>query len=161
MIRLSGSQREAIERHGVETYPHECCGFLIGKIEGEVRHIAEVRPAANEWDDAQRSQYGVATDDPEASQRRRYLITPKESLRADLDARRRGLDVIGFYHSHPDEPARPSEFDREHGAWPGFAFIIVSVRQGKAVEINGWVLVEDRSRFEPLPIESTPAAGGG
>jgi proteasome lid subunit RPN8/RPN11 len=159
MIRLSASQYEAIERHGQETYPDECCGFLIGKIEGEVRQVAEVRPAANAWDEAPENRFGIAPEDAEESQRRRYLISPSDWLRADLDARRKGLDVIGLYHSHPDAPARPSEFDREHGTWPGFAFIIVSIRQGKAAEMNAWVLVEDRSRFEALSIESTPATG--
>ena len=80
-------------------------------------------------------------------QRNRYLISPEDVARADREAGKLGLDIIGFFHSHPDHPARPSETDREF-AWPNISFVIMSVRQGRAMDVRSWVLRDDRSAFD-------------
>ena len=118
VLRLSAALAEAIRAHGRETYPHECCGFLLG-APGEAREIAR------------------ASNAREDSPQNRYLIPPIEFVRVQRDADARGLDVIGFYHSHPDHPARPSAFDREH-AWPGYAYLIVSVAKGQPDDLRGF-----------------------
>jgi len=117
-LRIPAALAEAIRVHGRETYPHECCGFLLG-APGEVREIAR------------------ASNAREDSPQNRYLIPPVEFVRVQRDADARGLDVIGFYHSHPDHPARPSAFDREH-AWPGYAYLIAAVEGGLPGELRGF-----------------------
>lgn len=139
MIHLTPEQREQIAAHGERTYPHECCGFLIGRREGDQKRVEEVRPAGNARDD---------------SPQNRYLIQPEEMLHAERDARRAGREILGFYHSHPDVPARPSQYDLEH-AWPVYSFLIMSVQQGKTRDMHSWVLLDDRSRFEEETIEVT------
>ncbi len=119
--------------HAAADYPHECCGFLVGTPEGDDRvTLARTVPAANTRDD---------------SPRNRFEIDPGELVKTDRAARAEGLGVVGFYHSHPDAPAVPSEFDREH-AWPGYCYVIVSVRGGESVEMRNWRLREDRSGFD-------------
>lgn len=132
MIQLTPAQRAQMTGHGEQSYPHECCGFLIGRREHERKQVEEVRPAGNARED---------------SPQNRYLISPEEMFRAERDARRAGQEILGFYHSHPDVPARPSQYDLEH-AWPVYSFLIMSVNQGRATEMHSWVMVEDRSRFE-------------
>jgi proteasome lid subunit RPN8/RPN11 len=122
-----------IQRHGEATYPHECCGFLLGRVESDRRIVQQIRAAPNQRND---------------SPQNRYEISPQDYLRIDREARDSGLDIIGFYHSHPDHPARPSAFDLEN-AWPGLVYVIVAVNQGKAGAITAWLLSDDRSRFLP------------
>ena len=136
MLRLRQMQREAMTAHGERTYPHECCGFLIGTRQEARKRVEAVRPAGNARED---------------SPQNRYLIPPEEMLRAERDARRAGQEILGFYHSHPDVPARPSSYDLDH-AWPVYSFLIMSVNQGRATEMHSWLLEEDRSRFEEEPI---------
>ena len=136
MVQLTAAQREQMTAHGERTYPHECCGFLIGRQQGGRKRVEEVRPAGNARDD---------------SPQNRYLISPEEMFRAERDARRAGQEVLGFYHSHPDVPARPSQYDLDH-AWPVYSFLIMSVNQGQATDMHSWVMVEDHSRFEEEPI---------
>ncbi len=138
-LKLTPAGLDAIRRHGEETYPHECCGFLLGHEGPEGREVARLVRAENERDDF-----------PE----HRYLISPEAYLRAELAAREEGREILGFYHSHPDHEARPSNFDREH-AFPGLSYVIVSVWEGKAEKVRSWVLAEDRSRFDPEPLESS------
>jgi len=129
---------ETIGRHAAASYPEECCGFLIGQENGvETTVVARVLSAGNERAD---------------SRHNRYLIHPETVLAAHKEARALGLDVMGYYHSHPDHPARPSEFDREH-AWPGLSYVIVSVEQGQVAETRSWRLSEDRERFDEETIE--------
>ena len=118
--------------HAAADYPHECCGFLVGMSNGDAVTLARTVPAANTRDD---------------SPRNRFEIDPGEMVRTDRAARAEGLGVVGFYHSHPDAPAVPSEFDREH-AWPGYCYVIVSVRGGEPVDVRNWRLREDRSGFD-------------
>jgi len=125
-----------IQGHGEAAYPHECCGFLLGRVEANRRMVLQTRAAPNQRAD---------------SPQNRYEISPQDYLRVDREARETGLDIIGFYHSHPDHPARPSAFDLEN-AWPGLVYVIVAVNHGKAGAITAWVLSDDRSRFLPEEI---------
>jgi len=131
-VVLSAGDVESIHRHAAASYPEECCGFLIGRADAASTMVERVAPAGNERED---------------SRHNRFLIHPEAVLAAHKEARALGLDVVGYYHSHPDHPARPSEFDREH-AWPGLSYLIVSVRSGAVAEARSWRLTDDRERFE-------------
>lgn len=136
-ILVSPRDLEAMGRHAEGSYPEECCGFLIGRVKGEETAVERIVAVANERQD---------------SRHNRFLIQPETVLAAHKEARAAGLDVVGYYHSHPDHPARPSEFDREH-AWPGLSYLIVSVQGGKVAEARSWRLSDDRDRFEEEAIE--------
>jgi proteasome lid subunit RPN8/RPN11 len=123
---------QTIGRHASICYPEECCGFLIGRCHSGAAFVERVLSAGNERED---------------SRHNRYLITPETVLAAHKEARSLGFEVVGYYHSHPDHPARPSDFDREH-AWPGVSYLIVSVEQRKVVDARSWRLGEDRESFE-------------
>jgi proteasome lid subunit RPN8/RPN11 len=131
MIRLTAAQRREIEAHGEETYPHECCGFILGQEEAGVKVVHRVERAQNARED---------------SPQNRFLIPPEAMLKADREARQAGLSILGFYHSHPDVPARPSQFDRDN-AWPWYSYLIVSVRAGAAAELNAWIVHEETEPF--------------
>lgn len=135
-IHIPKSLVEQINRHGEMDYPHECCGFIYGRVSEDERHITELRMQSNERED---------------SRENRFLITPDEFLLAERYARKTGLDMLGVYHSHPDHPAIPSEFDREH-AWPWYTYLIVSVNEGEAGVLKGWQLREDRSGYDELEL---------
>lgn len=132
-LTLLPRHRLAVETHAAKSYPEECCGVLIGRPLGDGRGtlVERVLPVDNERQD---------------SRNNRYLIHPETVLAAEKEARRLELDVVGYYHSHPDHPARPSEFDREH-AWPGLSYVIVSVVDGEAEDTRSWRLDDDRARF--------------
>ena len=138
---ISAEHLERIRRHGCEDYPNECCGLLIGRIDNGNRLVTELLPMGNSREDF--------------SKRNRYLISPIELLRADRDAQKRGLDILGIYHSHPDHPARPSEYDREH-ALPWYSYIIVSVNGGTAGDLASWNLRDDRSAFDREGLAGDP-----
>jgi len=131
---------KAIHQHGEEAYPEEGAGLLLGKADEEAKRVAKILPLANTREDAARHN--------------RYLLNPQDYLHGEMEAARLGLDVLGVFHSHPDHPNRPSEFDREW-AMPWFSYLITSVQQGKAVESRSWLLAEDRSAFseENIAIE--------
>ncbi|HSB09230.1 MAG TPA: M67 family metallopeptidase [Blastocatellia bacterium] len=131
-IRVKKEHLDSIRKHGEQTYPYECCGFLLGTREGETNVLAEAYPAENERKDSRET---------------RYLITPEQSRRADAYARERGLGVIGYYHSHPDHPAAPSAYDLDHSCWPGESYIIVAVEKGKAAALNSFTK-PDYTSFE-------------
>jgi len=130
-IILEKTHLTAIQQHGEATYPHECCGFLFGRIEENHRVVEQTRRAQNHRGD---------------SPHNRYEISPQEYMRAERLATEAGLEIIGFYHSHPDHPARPSQFDLEN-AWPGLVYVIVGVSAGQADKMTAWVLADDRSQF--------------
>jgi len=140
MIALNEQQLKEIRRHGERDYPHECCGLMIGRFgrEGH-KEIAEIYPISNARE--------------EEAKRNRFLIRPEELMRGERYARERGLDVVGFYHSHPDHPAEPSTYDLEH-AWPTYSYIIVSVREGRATDLLSWEMEADRSKFNLEQIQS-------
>lgn len=146
MSRLVISPRHlhAVERHAEGAYPEECCGVLIGhRLEdGEEGYLVErLLPAANDRED---------------SRHNRFLIRPETILAAEKEARGLGLEIIGYYHSHPDHPAVPSEFDREH-AWPGVSYLIASVEEGRVAVSRSWRLADDRTRFEEETLASLAA----
>lgn len=128
-LRVEESQLTAIKRHGHRIYPDECCGALLGPKAGEVTEA-----------------YALDNTFPDGK-RRRFLVGPEEYRRAEARATETGLQLLGFYHSHPDHPAEPSQFDLDH-AWPNMSYLIVSVRQGQAKEARSWRLKADRSAFE-------------
>lgn len=129
---------ERIRTHGQAAYPEECCGFLLGQATS----------------DGNRASTTLRVDNTQEEEReRRYLISPDHYLRADREARRRGLDIIGIYHSHPDHPAEPSETDLAWATFPGYTYVIVSVRGGEPAELTAWSLAPDRSRFLREEIE--------
>lgn len=133
MLSLSPGQAQVIRLHAKQEYPHECCGALLGQVMGnDVRWVEEVVPVANEQ---------------EENRERRFLITPEQMMALERRAREKGLKVLGFYHSHPDHPARPSEYDREQ-ALPWYSYLILSVQKGKPAEMHCWRLLDDRSDFE-------------
>jgi len=127
-LHLPESVVRAIRLHGEETYPHECCGALIGRG----RDVTATVPLPNTT---------------EEGPRRRFLVRASDYQLAERRAGELGGDLLGFYHSHPDHPARPSQFDLDH-AWPTFAYVIVSVAAGTARDVTAWWLKEDRSTFE-------------
>jgi proteasome lid subunit RPN8/RPN11 len=131
-LTLPAHVRDAIRAHGAETYPHECCGALIGR-DGVATH-------------------GVALPNmTEEGPRRRFLVRPSDYRDAERRASEAGAELLGFYHSHPDHPARPSQYDLDH-AWPFFSYVIVSVRAGAAEEMTSWRLRDDRSAFDEEPL---------
>ncbi len=132
MVYLAEEHIKQIEAHGERTFPYECGGMLIGRFENGKKTVVELLPMEN-----------AAS---ESEQHNRVLITPKDVLRAERFAREKRLDVVGYYHSHPDHPAVPSQFDLDH-ALPVWTYIIVSVEQGKAVDVRAWEMENDRSRF--------------
>ena len=118
----------AIRAHGQETYPHECCGALVGR-DGLVTAVVALPNTTEE------------------GPRRRFLVRPTDYREAERRATEIGAELLGFYHSHPDHPARPSQYDLDH-AWPTFAYIIVAVAQARAADMTVWFLKDDRSSFE-------------
>lgn len=132
MISLSKENIERIEQHGEQTFPFECGGMLIGHFAADgVKTVSETFPLENS-----------SVED----QKNRVLISPKDVLRAERYARERKLDVVGYYHSHPDCAAVPSQYDLDH-ALPVWSYIIVSVLQGKAADVCSWEMENDRSKF--------------
>src|SRR6185295_6616244 len=126
MIRVSQSAYASLRQHGEETYPHECCGVLLGQMDDDgVRTVTSVARAGN-----------TRTD----SAHNRYNIDPKELIHIQREGRQRGEDIIGFYHSHPDHPARWSPTDLAEAHWFGCSYVITAVEKGKAVVTNSFEL---------------------
>lgn len=130
---------QRIREEGQAAYPDECCGVMIGRDQGDRRLVERLEPVPNVWNEAER--------------RRRFEIDPRDLMRIDKAAGEAGQIVIGFYHSHPDHPARPSETDRERG-WPFYSYVIVSIAQRKAEDMTCWVLSEQTELFERQLIEN-------
>ena len=141
-LRVPEALVQRIHAHGVETYPHECCGALMGKDGETAREVVELLPLANRRND---------------SPRNRFEVTAEDVQMAEKKASELRLEVVGWYHSHPDAPARPSEFDREH-AWPWYSYIIVSVQQREPRDTTSWRLRDDRSAYDSEAIESVAEA---
>ena len=138
MIRIDQKQIEEIREHGVRDYPYECCGLLLGRYDAEGKVVRETYPISNARE--------------ESAKRNRFLIEPVELMRGERYARDHDLEVVGFYHSHPDSPARPSQYDLEH-AWPTYSYIIVSTRADEATDLFSWEQEPDRSRFNQEEIK--------
>jgi proteasome lid subunit RPN8/RPN11 len=139
---LTPDQVRQIEAEGVEAYPNECCGILFGRDLSDgacTRRIVErLEAMANVWD--------------EAEQKRRFAIDPLALMKAEKSASAEGQAVLGFYHSHPDHPARPSETDRQFG-WPYYSYVIVAIANREAVDMTSWVLDEEARTFARQDIE--------
>ncbi|MCU0534475.1 MAG: M67 family metallopeptidase [Hydrococcus sp. Prado102] len=136
-IRIGIEQIEQIRHHAENTYPEECCGLLLGRIADRDKLIVEVRQTENSWEVELTELLPIKT----GSKRNRFSIAPEVLLKLQKEARDRNLSIIGIYHSHPDHPAIPSEFDRAI-AWQQYSYIIVSVQQGRAQDIRSWTLDE-------------------
>jgi proteasome lid subunit RPN8/RPN11 len=147
---ISTHLADRIRAHGAETYPHECCGALLGRDSTVVagtgsekealnagREILALFPLVNRRDD---------------SPRNRFSVTAEDVRTAEKAACEQNLEVVGWYHSHPDHPARPSQYDRDH-AWPWYSYIIVSVEGGAPQDMTSWRLNDDREEFSPEGIE--------
>jgi proteasome lid subunit RPN8/RPN11 len=140
MIELGAEWDTAIRREGEKAYPNECCGVLLGMIlDDNGRRVENILPIDNKRE--------------EAEQYHRFEIQPEDYMRAEKTARSQGRDVLGFYHSHPDHPARPSGFDQDH-ALPFYSYIIVAVEKGKAADLTSWELTTDRTQFLEEEIKS-------
>jgi proteasome lid subunit RPN8/RPN11 len=143
-LRLSSDIAQKIRSHGAETYPHECCGALLGRDAGDGagapapgRDVLGLFPLVNRRDD---------------SPRNRFSVTAEDVRDAEKAARQQGMDVVGWYHSHPDHPAQPSQYDRDH-AWPWYSYIIVSVANGQPQYMTSWRLHDDRTAFAQEDLE--------
>jgi proteasome lid subunit RPN8/RPN11 len=126
MLKIGKSDYQALRDHGEETYPHECCGVLLGRTEGEDRAVTSIVRCGN-----------TRTDSPQ----NRYHIDPRELIAIERQGRERGDDIVGFYHSHPDHPARWSPTDLAEAHWIGCSYVITSVQNGVAQTTNSFVLV--------------------
>ena len=139
VVKLKREHPLAIQAHGEATYPNECCGLMLGRLVQGDKHILELLPAENAR--------------KEGEQHNRFLISPRTMFETEQRAREKGMDVLGFYHSHPNAEARPSQFDLDH-AWPFYSYLIVSVSLGRAGAMTCWRLTDDRSRFSPEEFEA-------
>ena len=154
-LRLARSIYDAIRAHGEETYPHECCGALLGRF-------VAANPAHNEpggWVVEANVRAGNTRTD---SAHNRYQIAPVELVKIEREARSRGLDIAGFYHSHPDHPAQWSPTDFEEAHWLGCCYVITAVAKGKATVTNSFFLAghrEEEKQFEQQTIEIADEEG--
>lgn len=142
---LSAALRGKIESEGAAAFPSECCGILVGRDvagpNGKRRIVDDLLPGKNVF----------AADE----QYHRFSIDPRLQLKAEREAEAQGRMVLGFYHSHPNHPARPSEYDRDHG-WPFYSYVIVSVMDGRPADMTSWVLNDQTEQFEKQEIVGCP-----
>jgi len=140
-VRMFAQTMEEIRRHAVAMYPEECCGFLVAPSSeassGSSRHIRRVQPIENGFD-------GLRT--------RRFVIRSEDLLKFERSLESTDESVVGFYHSHPDHPARPSEYDRDH-AWPWYTYVVISVTKGRAGDARAFELDEQSREFHVAPLE--------
>jgi proteasome lid subunit RPN8/RPN11 len=134
------AQTRQIGHEGEKAYPNECCGAIIGTEQGDKRLVDHLRPLSNSFDPGE--------------QFHRFRLDPLELAKVDKEAGAAGMLVLGFYHSHPDHPARPSEYDRAH-AWPFYSYVIVSIKKGAAAEMTSWQLDGGTEQFQPETIANT------
>jgi proteasome lid subunit RPN8/RPN11 len=135
-LRLPGALADEIRRHGEAAYPGECCGAMVGRVDGAAKEVLRLSPAVNR-----------RTDDPH-----RYLIDPDDLRRLEREVREAGQEIVGYYHSHPDHPARPSAFDAEH-AWPWYSYLIVRIDRGRGADMASWVLDDERPLMHPESLD--------
>ena len=151
-LKLTAEHLRLICAHAETTYPQECCGLLLGKRNQEYKTLVEVVATENTWSAQAITSFQEidANLDLGTNKSSHYTIAPEVMLRVQKQARDRQLDIIGIYHSHPDHPAIPSEFDRVC-AWQTYSYMIVSVPQGKTDELLGWSL-DNNHQFQPEEI---------
>ena len=144
MLKISQSYYDALRRHGEETYPHECCGVLLGQMEDGQRVVTSLARCDNTRQD---------------SPHNRYHIDPKEIMRIQRESHDRGEDIVGFYHSHPDHPARWSPTDLAEAHWIGCSYVITSVKKGKATVTNSFELTGSDENDKRLVDEEVRVEG--
>jgi proteasome lid subunit RPN8/RPN11 len=137
-INIEECAIDTIKRHAEGGYPNEVCGILLGRDLDGRRAILNAMPIENSFE--------------RDEQYHRFSITPQAMFAAERLARRDRMDVLGVYHSHPNAPARPSEYDREHAAWTAWTYVILSVQDGHATDMRAWRLTEDRANFEEVEL---------
>jgi proteasome lid subunit RPN8/RPN11 len=145
VLALTHTALHKIKVHAMEEYPEECCGILVGTAGETGKEVLDVVRIGNARQE---------------NRTRRFLITPGEYAKAEAAAGAEGLGVMGFYHSHPDHPAKPSQFDLEH-AWPWCSYVIVAVEERIPAAVRSWVLREDRSGFDEELMDSVERAVAG
>ena len=139
MILLPGSLRKQIEEEGVEAYPNECCGILIGEVNEPMRRVRRLVPMKNVFDSGERYH--------------RFSIDPLAQIEAEKGADDAGQVVLGYYHSHPDHPAIPSEYDRTHvPPWSFYSHIIVAIEKGRPGGMSAWYIDEESLQFKPMDL---------
>jgi len=153
-LNITSVAADAIRQHGIEGFPFEICGLLIGTIEGETRRVREAWPLRNAWEDDPKQRQAMfaeieAEGGPATAEQweaedtgRRFVVSPRDQMIASKRARALGMDVVGVYHTHPNHPAIPSPFDRSM-AWEGWSYVIVSVRESQIAEFRSWVIHDD------------------
>jgi proteasome lid subunit RPN8/RPN11 len=148
MLKLGRADYEALRAHGEETYPHECCGVLLGKSEASGNHVHKIVRAGNTRTDRAHDRYNIA---------------PEELIRVQRQARGLGLDIVGFYHSHPDHPAQWSKTDFEEAHWVGCSYIITMIDKGKATVTNSFLLTgtsEEDKKFVDEQVDVVAGEAG-
>jgi proteasome lid subunit RPN8/RPN11 len=150
-IIFSSAQIQAISTHAEAIYPEECCGILLGKIAKLDRTVIEVIQTINAWVPADRVNESTPNNELDRSKQSRYTIAPPDIFQAQKRGRGLDLEIIGFFHSHPDHPAIPSTCDRDQ-AWEVYSYPIISVMQGRVRNIQSWILDGDQI-FQPEAIE--------
>jgi len=138
MLKIGKTEFDELRQHGEETYPHECCGVLLGQVDGGARVVTSVARCGNTRND---------------SPQNRYNIDPRELVRIQREGRERGEDIVGFYHSHPDHPARWSSTDLAEAHWFGCSYVITSVEKGKAAVTNSFELMGNEEKDKTLAEE--------
>lgn len=140
-LLLDADVDAAIRAHAAESYPHECCGALLGRDAAGARKVLRAFPLPNRRQD---------------SPHNRFSLDAADVVAAERAAREMGAELVGWYHSHPDHPARPSGYDREH-AWPWYSYVIVAVAGGAPGQMTSWRLADDRGVFAPEALEIAAA----
>src|SRR5580704_1061328 len=144
MLKIGPKHYEALRQHGEETYPHECCGVLLGRMDDDTTRIVTSTARCG----------NTRTDSPQ----NRYNIDPRELVRIQREGRERGEDIVGFYHSHPDHPALWSQTDFAEAHWIGCSYVITSVEKGIATITNSFELVGSDETDKKFVDEKTEAA---
>ena len=141
MLKLTSEIEKKIRQAGAEAYPNECCGILFGSEENGITTVKALKSIENARESGE--------------QYHRFLITAEDMMEAELEARKRKLEIVGFYHSHPDHPAQPSDYDRDH-ALPFYSYIILRVAQGRPERMTSWRLQLSREAFDREELEIEP-----
>lgn len=144
MLKIPAALQKEIEAHGVASYPYEGCGLLLGVMEDGANVVAAIFPVENRWD-------------VEEERRMRFRISPEDMLRAEMTAMRQDLDVVGIFHSHPDDHPVASPRDLAWATWPGYSYLITEVREGQPGKSRSWQLQPDRAGFVEEDVDLQPA----
>ena len=144
MLKVHHAALHKIKLHAMQAYPEECCGVLLGGVDGGTRTVCDVLEIRNARDE---------------NRGQRFLISPDDYRLAERQARNEGVELLGFYHSHPDHPAQPSQFDLDH-AMPWCSYVITSVVDRLPNAVRSWVLLDDRSAFQEERVEVLDGAFG-